>query len=250
MHDVLTLPGSEADRLRTSRFVVLPLGSVEYHGAHAPLGTDTTLASGFARELGRRFDCVELPAIAYTFASSLTVARPGTLSVASPVFLAYLEEVLRALARAGATRVLALNAHSENQFACRLAAEGLATERPEVSVAIVDWWRFVRADVAGGAFGEAGGHGHGGPLEISATAAFDPAGVDPSRSPDVAYEAPWWRGAAQVVGAGGAPSGFEGYHGRVSEISVEAGRAVVDDALEGLTRFVGDWLARADAPAA
>jgi creatinine amidohydrolase len=245
MHDVLTLSGSEADRLRTAGFLVLPLGSVEYHGPHAPLGTDTTLASGFARALAERFDCVVLPAIAYSFAPMVTASRPGTLSVAPAVFLAYLEEVVGALARAGARRVLLLNGHSENQFAARLAAERVAVRHPDLSVAIANWWRFVPAEGGDATFSESGGHGHGGPLEISTTAAFDERGIDPSLAADVPYEAPWWRQAAQVVGAGGAPPGFVGYHGRVSEISAEAGRVAVEGALTRLARFVEEWLARA-----
>jgi creatinine amidohydrolase len=252
MHDALTLAGSQAGRLASAPFAVLPLGSVEYHGPHAPLGTDTTLAVGFARRLAERFGAVLLPPIAYTFAPVVTSGLPGTLSVAAPALVAYLEEVLRALGRAGVRRVLALNGHSENQFALRLAAERVALEQSGLSVAIANWWRFVPAEASEAAgFSESGGHGHGGPLEIAATAAFDPGGIDPSLARDVAYEAPWWRTAAQVVGVGQSPVGFDGYHGRVSETTVAAGEVVVAAATEGLARFVTGWLARAaDAEAA
>jgi len=243
-HDVLTLPGAHVQRLHEARFVVLPLGSVEYHGPHAPLGVDTTLANGFARALAVRADGVALPPIAFSFTSTLTSARPGTLSVAAEPFLAYVREVLAALVRHGATRVVALNAHSENQHALRLAAESVAAEDPAASVLLVDWWKLVRPEDAP-AFSEAGGHGHGGPVEISTTAAFDPAGVLRATAPDIPYEAPWWRGAAQVVGAGQAPRGFDGYHGRVSEIDADVGAAIRDAVLERLERLVDEWLERA-----
>ncbi len=81
-HDALTIPGARAGRLADARCVILPLGSMEYHGPHAPLGVDTTLAVGFARALAERCDAVALPPIAYSFTSLLTSARPGTLSVA------------------------------------------------------------------------------------------------------------------------------------------------------------------------
>jgi creatinine amidohydrolase len=243
-HDALTLPGVQARRLQDARFVALPLGSVEYHGPHAPLGVDTTLAVGFARALAARADGVALPPIAYTYASTLTSARPGTLSVGAEPFLAYLREVLAALVRQGVTRVVALNAHSENQHALRLAAESVATDAPTASVLLVEWWKLVTPEDAP-TFSEAGGHGHGGPVEVSTTAAFDPAGVLRATAPDIPYEAPWWRGAAQVVGAGQAPSGFDGYHGRVSEIDAAAGAAIRDAVLARLERLVDDWLERA-----
>ena len=246
-HDALTLPGSQAQCLHTARFVVLPLGSVEYHGPHAPLGVDTTLATGFARALAERADGVTLPPIAYSFTSTLTSARPGTLSVAAEPFLAYVREVLQALVRQGVTRIVALNAHSENQHALRLAAETVAGADAGASVLLVDWWKLARPEDAP-TFTEAGGHGHGGPVEVSTTAAFDPRGVRETSAPDIAYEAPWWRGAAQVVGVGQAPRGFDGYHGRVSEVDAGAGAAIRDAVLERLERLVDDWLARSAGP--
>ena len=244
-HDALTLPGAAVGRLTGARFVTLPLGSLEYHGPHAPLGVDTTLATGFARALAERADGVALPAIAYSFTSTLTSARPGTLSIGAEPFLAYVREVLAALARQGVTRIVALNAHSENQHALRLAAETVATAHPAASVLLVDWWKLVRPEDTP-TFTESGGHGHGGPVEVSTTAAFDPRGVLAASAPDIAYETPWWRGAAQVVGAGQAPLGFDGYHGRVSEIDGAAGRVLRDAVLERLERLVDDWLERAE----
>jgi hypothetical protein len=98
-------------------------------------------------------------------------------------------------------------------------------------------------------FRERAGHGHGGPLEISVTAAFDERGVVAAdAAADVAYEAPWWRGQAQVVGVGQAPVGFAGYHGRVSEIDADVGREVVAQVTERLSQVVDGWLARAAAP--
>lgn len=243
-NDVLTLSGARARRLADARCVILPLGSVEYHGPHAPLGVDTTLAVGLARALAERVDAVVLPPIAYSFASLLTSGRPGTLSVAPEPFLAYLREVLSALAGQGVTRVLALNAHSENQHALRLAAETVALAHPGLSVLGVQWWKLVEPGDAP-SFTDAGGHGHGGPLEVSTAAAFEPRGVREADAPDIAYEAPWWRAAAQVIGAGQAPVGFDGYHGRASEVDPAAGEAVVAAVLPRLERLVDDWLARA-----
>jgi creatinine amidohydrolase len=245
MTDVLRLGGVERDRLVTAPFVALPLGSVEYHGPHAPLGTDTTLAVGFAGRIAEAFGALQLPPIAYAFAPGITSGERGTLSLAPEVYLAYLTEVLLAIARSGATRILALNGHSENQYALRLAAERLALEVPETSLLAVNWWKLVDRSPDG--FSEHGGHGHGGPLEISTTAAFDPMGVAPELAENIPYRPLWWRQAAQIVGRGQAPDGFAGYHGRVDEIDAARGNEVVDRVMVALERLVRDWLERADA---
>lgn len=243
MSDVLHLGGNDTDRLADGPFVVLPLGSVEYHGPHAPLGTDTTLAAGFAERIANDFGALVLPPISYTFAPRITSRYRGTFSVAPRVFLDYLTEVLLATAGNGAKRILALNGHSENQYALRLAGERLALAEPDASLLSVNWWKLVDTPPAG--FSEHGGHGHGGPLEISTTAAFEEAGIDPARAENIPYESLWWRQAAQIVGRGQAPAGFAGYHGRVDEIEVERGAQIVEQVMGNLGRLVTAWLERA-----
>lgn len=243
---VSRLAGAAADRFRTAGFAVLPVGSIEFHGPNAAFGTDSTLAVGFAERLAKARDCLVFPAVHYSFVPRLTIDNGPGVSVAPDVFLAYLTEVLRGIVATGVQRLLVINGHSENQYALRLAAEAVTAAAPSVSVLLCNWWRLAPA----GMFAEADGHGHGGPLEISTAAAFDPGGVNraPDPSDDIAYEAPWWRGAAQVVGMGQAPVGFEGYHGRISQFDLDKGEAIVSAVTSELVRLVDDWLERAAAP--
>lgn len=241
---VTQLGGDESPRFTDAPFAILPLGSIEYHGPAAPFGTDTTLAIGFAERLAARRDCLVFPPIAYTFVPRLTAAHGPAVSVEPETFLAYLTEVLRGIVNMGVRRLLVINGHSENQFALRLAAESATAQTPAASILICNWWRLAPA----GLFDEADGHGHGGPLEISTVAAFEASGVSvpTSTDEDVPYEAPWWRAAAQVVGRGQAPSGFAGYHGRVSQIDPGKGERVIEAVTAELTRLVDDWLERAE----
>ena len=248
--DAVHLRGGDRERAAALPFSLLPLGSLEYHGGHAPFGTDTTLARGFAERLAARRACLLFPVVAYAFVPRLTRDHGPAASVAPETYLAYLVEVLRGLRAFGPRRILVLNGHSENQYAARLAAETVAEDEPELSVAIVNWWKLAETpwrDDPSDPWGEGGGHGHGGPLEISVAGALDPVGVEPPAGDagDVAYEAPWWRGAAQVVGRGQPPLGFAGYHGRISAIDLDRGHRVADQVTDELVRFVDDWLRRA-----
>lgn len=248
-----TLAGRDRDRIAALPFAVLPVGSLEFHGDHAPFGTDTTLAEGFANAIAQRRSCLVLPSISYAFVPPLTRDHGPGLNVPPDVFLAYLTAVLCGAADAGIRRVLVVNGHSENQYALRLAAEAACEGDRSLSVLLVNWWHWVDAgpeSAPARAFGEGGGHGHGGPLEISVTAAFDSRGVVPAAADaDIAYEAPWWRGRAQVVGLGQAPEGFAGYHGRVRQVDAEVGRRVVAQVADRLADLVDGWLARAQGAA-
>ena len=251
---VRDLAGADAAAAAEAPFSVVPLGSLEYHGEHAPFGTDAILADGFAAALARRRACLVFPCVHYGFVPRLTRVHGPGAGVPADVQLAHLTALLRGVRTFGPARILLLNGHSENQYAARLAAETLAEEDDEVSVAIVNWWKLAETpwrDDPDDPWADGGGHGHGGPLEISVTAAFAADGVRvPAASDrDVPYEAPWWRAAAQVVGRGQAPVGFAGYHGRVSAIDLERGRRLAEQVADELARFVDGWLERADADA-
>lgn len=240
--NVLTLAGDGRARFSSAPFAVLPVGSIEYHGPGAPFGTDTTLAAGFAERLAGARDCLVFPAVSYSFVPRLTLQHGPGVNVSPDVFLAYMSEVLRGIVATGVSRLLVINGHSENQYALRLAAETVTSEVPVASILVCNWWKLAPA----GLFPENDGHGHGGPLEISTTAALSSgAGAFGGTSPDIPYEAPWWRGAAQVVGQGQEPLGFAGYHGQVSLIDSAKGEQVVAAVTQELARLVDDWLARA-----
>jgi len=245
-----TLCGRDAETLVSTPFAVLPVGSIEYHGDHAPFGTDLTLAEGFANAVASRRACLVLPTISYSFVPRLTRDHGPGLSVPPEVFLAYVTAVMEGARAMGLRRLLVINGHSENQYALRLAAEQASERQRDFSALLVNWWQLVDTDADGAAvraFGERGGHGHGGPLEISVTAAFRSDGVVPvGRGADIAYEAPWWRGQAQVVGVGQAPVGFAGYHGEVSRVDAAVGRAVAEQVTTRLLSLTDGWLERCD----
>ncbi len=49
--------------------LVLPIGSVESHGAHLPIDTDTLIACFIADKLAQRNGWISLPPITYTIAA-------------------------------------------------------------------------------------------------------------------------------------------------------------------------------------
>ncbi len=71
--------------------LILPIGSVESHGAHLPINTDTLIASFIADTLAERNGWVSLPPITYTIAIP---ARPGNVYVPPTVFRGYLRSIL------------------------------------------------------------------------------------------------------------------------------------------------------------
>ena len=113
--------------------VVVPLGSVEQHGHHLPLGTDTSVACAAAGAAVSSLDGVLLaPALAYG-ASGEHEGFPGTISIGTEGSLTgLLVEYGRSACR-WAGRVLVVNGHGGNLDALRSAVPLLRAEGRDVA---------------------------------------------------------------------------------------------------------------------
>ncbi|KAB2949391.1 MAG: creatininase family protein, partial [Thermoanaerobaculia bacterium] len=119
---------------------ILPLGAIEAHGPHLPLGTDVVIAEAMAREGARLLAeggvaTHVLPALAYAPAP-FAEAFPGTLSIRPQTLVALLLDLAGALAVRGVEVLALANAHFDpaqvgalREAAARIAAGG----RPRVA---------------------------------------------------------------------------------------------------------------------
>jgi len=141
--------------------LVAPLGSVEQHGHHLPLGTDTSVACAVAEGAIGSFEGALLaPALAYG-ASGEHEGFPGTISIGTEALAGLLVEYGRSAAR-WAGRVLLVNGHGGNFEALRAAVPLLRSEGRDVA-----WFPC----------GVAGGDAHAGRTETSLMLHVEPHGV-------------------------------------------------------------------------
>ena len=110
--------------------VVVPVGSLEQHGPHLPLDTDTVIAQAVAAGVADRLGGWCAPALAYG-SSGEHQSFPGTTSIGTPVLTEVLVELARSV-RAWATQLVLVNGHGGNLQAIRLAVAKLRHERHDV----------------------------------------------------------------------------------------------------------------------
>ncbi len=134
----LTMPEFEAARER-SRTVILPVGSLEEHGPHLPLGTDMFHALEVARRLAQVQPVVVAPPLFYGVCRS-TREHPGTVSLAGDTLRALVLDLGREFYRQGLRRLVILSGHAGGTHMAALleAGEALLAGLPELRVAVVN----------------------------------------------------------------------------------------------------------------
>jgi mycofactocin system creatininase family protein len=129
---VTSLAGAAWPELSERPLLVVPLGSVEQHGQHLPLGTDTAVACAVAEAASGSLDGALLaPALAYG-ASGEHEGFPGTISIGTEALTGLLVEYGRSACR-WAGRVLVVNGHGGNLDALRAAVPLLRREGRDVA---------------------------------------------------------------------------------------------------------------------
>lgn len=134
---------AEVDRDRA--VILLPMGSVEQHGHHGPLTTDTIVSLRLSKPLADavpELTWLELPPLIYGYAKHSTVF-PGTISIEASTFSLLVRDVLRGVLNQGFRNIVLLNSHYEN---AEFAIDGASQALDGVSGAkalLIMWWEFI-----------------------------------------------------------------------------------------------------------
>ena len=176
----MTNPEVEAF-LKTHHTVIVPTGSTEQHGPHAPLLTDVLIPQEIARRIAPRIGAVVAPPINYAL-SYPHVGFKGLVHIRIPTFMALIEDLCVAFAATGFKRIVFLNGHYDNTYAiayaCANAAEKLGKD---VKAFPVNYWDGMTAADIDEFSGLKNGL-HANAAETSAVLAINPALVDLERA--------------------------------------------------------------------
>jgi creatinine amidohydrolase len=159
---------------------ILPVGTVEAHGA-IPLGTDILIPSALAVDLAPRLPALVAPPVPYGVTNSL-LPYPGSTTVSSATFVAYLFEAAAGLADAGFRRIVLLNGHGGQSREVGEVVARLWAEKRAFSVA-VEWWGPAR-EATLELYGDVTS-GHAGVEETAMVLAIAPGLVDAARATSI-----------------------------------------------------------------
>ncbi|EMA44165.1 creatininase family protein [Halococcus saccharolyticus] len=159
---------TDADATETD-LALLPVGSTEQHGPHAPLGTDRLTARAVAAAGAERYEEVHGSEVVVAPTIPVGIAEEhhqfaGTLWVAPDTLRSYVRETVASLASHGWDRVVLVNGHGGNVDALREVCGAIT--RHDAAYAVPFTWFEAAASLSE--------MGHGGPIETALLRAIHP----------------------------------------------------------------------------
>jgi len=132
----MTRPEVEA-LLTRSDMVIFPVGSVEQHGTHLPMGTDYLNGEERAKLIAQRADVLVAP-ILLPGQSPYHMEFAGTVTLPSTLIQEVYVEAARSLLRHGFKRFLVLNAHGGNNAISTFIVDRINQETEGIAVKLND----------------------------------------------------------------------------------------------------------------
>jgi creatinine amidohydrolase len=158
--------------------VILPIGSVEEHGDHLPLCTDSLQPEHVALKVAEKAGCLVAPPLRYGVCNA-SRNFPGTISIQFDSLYRIIRDVLSELIRNGFVRVIVLSGHAgqSHMAALRLAAQDVillnenASSQKKPRIMVLSDYDFAY-ELKGTYFSEK--DGHAGTIETSRIMAIKP----------------------------------------------------------------------------
>jgi len=244
--------------VKEDRVVMLPTGSIEQHGLHLPMNTDSALCYEVCRRTAERIpdEVLLMPPVIYGYAPH-HMDFPGNMSIEGVTFLRYVRDIVVSLVHHGFKRVLIVNGHGSNHIYVDAAArQAIIDTEGKVLCAALSYWNVARLAQTAKRIRDSGpgGMSHAGEFETSMYLAMKPELVDMDKATD-------WLGAPnipgnfkhEIIGLSRPPNRSvvslvpywssispDGVYGAATKGTKEKGEQLFEAAAEGLAEIITD----------
>ncbi len=116
----------------------IPIGCVERHGDHLPLGCDTIWGAEFTRRAAEETDVVVFPEM-YFGEKSGAGEYPGTIIFPTTLIWQILEQSCYEIARNGFHKIVLLSSHGGNTSMLQAFARQILQKKPDFQVFVFDY---------------------------------------------------------------------------------------------------------------
>ena len=226
--------------------VILPVGAVEEHGPHLPIGTDSVETYEIGLQAARQAGVVIAPLVWFGNSRGF-MDFPGTVAIRPEALKEYLRDAALSLIRHGFTRPVILDGHGGNYGILDVLAEDIHLETGALICHVRAWDLATLPKPEGIPAYD----GHGGSSETSVMLYLTPEDVDQQRYVDSQPELELTRygsvfpapSSLYAKGAASFPLSMgemveHGHHGDPAWASCERGQALIEIKAKALAEFL------------
>jgi creatinine amidohydrolase len=132
--------------LKKIKRAIIPVGSLEQHGAHLPVSTDSLIAEYIARLLAEKIGAFVLPVISYGV--SFEHKPMFNVSIQHSTLSTMLCDTCISLAENKITEIIVLNGHHGNTGAIQYIPQEVQSKIPaiDVNIHILHYWHMMKSD--------------------------------------------------------------------------------------------------------
>lgn len=132
---------------------LIPVGSLEQHGSHLPISTDSDIVTEVAKRVARKCNFLLLPTI--TYGISFEHAPFFNLSITAQALQKLLTDVCISLAQNKIHRIIILNGHHGNHKALKALEDRISKiSRKKIKVSVFSYWHFMKREFDHAGFAE------------------------------------------------------------------------------------------------
>ena len=129
--------------------VIIPVGSIEQHGAHLPISTDSDIVTEIASRLAKKCGFVVFPTISYGV--SWEHEPLFNLSLKENNLKQMLHDIIISLRKNHIKKIIILNGHHGNLKALKKFERKIIRKKLKIKISVLSYWHFMqqRFDHAG-----------------------------------------------------------------------------------------------------
>ncbi len=131
--------------LRKKQVAVIPVGSIEQHGAHLPISTDSDIVSEVTKRVSKKANFLLLPTINYGV--SFEHAPFFNISIKGTTLQNIISELILSLEDNGIKVVFVINGHHGNQkYLERIPQKIKKLTKGKIKVFVFSYWHFMQRE--------------------------------------------------------------------------------------------------------
>lgn len=142
---LLNLTWKEFSDLDRNKVVIIPVGSLEQHGLHLPLGNDTIVADTLATKVAEKINALQMPGINYGYTYTFSNFS-GTIGISHETLINMVIDIGSNIVKEGFEKIVFLNAHDENHECLIIAAKQIGKQF-NITPLVIEWSQIAKSEL-------------------------------------------------------------------------------------------------------